>query len=258
MIEGTCNLNFEGENRILSAGDAVVFPAGNRHWLADKIDSYRHPGKEVVKNIQDGRHREIADRDVATRLLCGHFEFDRAVGHPLITELPQLVLTKNLMRDHPTWIETIAPILAAETQSLQPGADTVVDRLAEVLLIQVLRNHLMSLKQAKGFLAATMDQRVNRALKRIHAETDASVDLATLAHDAGMSRSSFSQHFKELMGQSPITYLTSWRLMKARDWLHHGNSPIAEIADRAGYASEAAFSRAFKRQFSENPSACRG
>ncbi len=259
VIEGACWLGHGGGSATLNAGEAVIFPRGDAHCLADQANSPREPGGALVRRIQQGRSpAPVRAADVATRLLCGHFEFDRAVGHPLIAELPDLVRARNLLGENENWLQAIAPLLARETRSIQPGADTMVDRLAEVLLIQVLRAHLLSVRQPKGFLAATMDRRINRALKRIHrAESDA-VNLDLLARDAGMSRSSFSRHFRDLMGQSPITYLISWRLMKARDWLLHGDRPIADIAELAGYTSEAAFSRAFKRQFAENPSACRG
>ncbi len=171
------------------------------------------------------------------------------MAHPLIGELPDVIHVRGMESRHPGWLDWVAPILIGETGSGRPGAETIVDRLAEVLLIQVLRAHLLDHQQGRGFLAAIMDRRINNALKVIHAGAGDEFTLADIARAAGMSRSSLAGRFKDVMGEAPMAYLGRWRMLQARDLLSTTGLPLADVAERVGYGSEAAFSRAFRRAF---------
>jgi AraC family transcriptional activator of mtrCDE len=168
-----------------------------------------------------------------------------------------LIHIKGMDGGRPNWLEAITPMLVSETGVEHPGSDTIVERLAEVLLIQVLRAYLLDQSQAHGFLAALGDKRINRALKYIHLGADRDISLAEIAKAVGMSRSGLAVRFKELVGDSPMNYLTSWRMLRAKEFLASGDLPLVEVAERVGYASEAAFSRAFKREHNQSPSAFR-
>lgn len=261
VVRGRCWLHWaEGETQ-LSGGDVVVFPFGHGHALVDEPGTAPIPGPAVLEGMQKGDH-PFAEGGHGTTLLCGHFEFDRDLRHPLIEELPSLIHVRSMEREQPGWLETVAPILVRESGMPGPGADSIVDRLAEVLLIQVLRAHLLEFAPSQGFLAALADRRISRVLSIIHREAghrEGGTDLTlnALSRRAGMSRSSLAARFKALLGVAPMNYLAGWRMLIARDLLTSSSHTVAEAADAVGYASEAAFSRAFKRMFDENPGAVR-
>lgn len=256
VVRGQCWLVMDGERRLLATGDVVLLPRGDAHALLDNPATEARPGPEVLSAIQTGG--AIFDEGETTaRLLCGHFEFDRKLNHPLIKDLPRLIHIKGMAGGPSNWLEAITPMLVGETDTQQPGTDTIVERLAEVLLIQVLRSHMLEQSEAHGFLAALGDKRINGALKYIHVGADRDIKLSDVAKAVGMSRSGLAVRFKELVGDTPMNYLTYWRMLKAKEYLKSENLPLMEVAERVGYTSEAAFSRAFKREHDQSPSAYR-
>ena len=256
VVRGQCWLIMDGLRHRLAAGDIVVLPHGDAHTLVDEPSTQPRAGPDVLMDIQSGR-QPFPEGELSTRLLCGHFEFDRNLNHPLIRDLPKRIHLKGMHLGQPNWLEAITPILIGETGAGQPGGETVSERLAEVLLIQVLRTHLLTQAEDAGFLAAIGDQRINRALKVIHLGAGDTLTLSDVAREVGMSRSGLAVRFRELVGDTPMNYLTNWRMLKARDMLVSGSLSLAEVAEQVGYSSEAAFSRAFKREFDQNPSAYR-
>ena len=147
-------------------------------------------------------------------------------------------------------------LIIKESSNNAPGSKVVVRRLSDSLLVTILRGYFEKEKSNIGFHRGLGDKRISRAISAIHSDdTQYTVDeLATLA---GMSRSSFLQHFKNLMGQSAGAYSTRWKLLKARYALNDTNTSIESIAFSAGYNSATAFSRAFHSHFSETPTQCR-
>lgn len=260
VVRGQCWLTLDGARHHLATGDIVVLPHGDAHALLDDPATAAKPGRDVLAAIQSGKP-PFPMGEATARLLCGHFEFDRDLNHALFTDLPRLIWIKGMGRTQPGWLEAITPILVGETGAGQPGADTIAERLAEVLLIQVLRTHLLQHALEKsaghGFLAALGDRQINGALKYIHLGTNHDLTLDEIAKSVGMSRSSLAARFRELVGDTPMNYLTSWRMLKAKDILKSGSLPLVEVAERVGYKSEAAFSRAFKRECDQSPSSYR-
>lgn len=256
VVRGRCWLRFDGRTIELASGDVVVFPRGEGHLLLDEPDTVPVPGATVLEAQSRGQPI-FAGSGERARLLCGHFEFDRAFRHPLAAELPRLIHIKGLSAEQPAWFEAATHMLVRETGADEPGGTTVVDRLAEVLFIQVLRAHLLQSRPAHGFLAAVRDGQINRALRVIHGAAATELTLADIAREAGMSRSSLAVRFKEVLGETPMDYLTRWRMLKAQELLRTSERPLMDIAESVGYKSEAAFSRAFKRQFERSPSSFR-
>jgi len=256
VVRGQCWLTLGDTRHQLANGDIVVLPHGAAHALSEGPMTNTRPGPDVLAAIQSG-HPPFQDGETSARLLCGHFEFDRELEHPLIKDLPPLIWIKGMGRAPPGWLEAITPILIGETGAGQPGAETIVERLAEVLLIQVLRTYLLEQSADHGFLAALGDRQINGALKLIHLGVKDDMKLDDIAKTVGMSRSSLAARFKELVGDTPMNYLTRWRMLKAKDILKSDGLPLAEVAERVGYRSEAAFSRAFKREYEQSPSAYR-
>lgn len=252
VVRGRCWLRFDDERIELASGDVVVFPRGEAHLLLDDPNSIPSPGIRVLE-AHAARQPIFVGSGEKARLLCGHFEFDRAFRHPLAAELPRLIHIKGLSSEQPDWFEAVTHVLIRETGADEPGATTVVDRLAEVLFIQVLRAYLIQSRPVCGFLAAIGDGQINRALRAIHEAAGTEVTLADIAREAGMSRSNLALRFKEILGETPMDYLTRWRMLKAQELLRTSDQPLLDIAERVGYKSEAAFSRAFKRQFEQSP-----
>ncbi len=252
VVRGRCWLRFEDITVGLAGGDVVVFPGGEGHVLLDDPNTVPVPGMTVLK-AHAARQPIFVGGGERARLLCGHFEFDRSFRHPLVEELPRLIHIKGLSAEQPGWFEAVTHMLIRETGADEPGATTVVDRLAEVLFIQVLRAYLLRSRPVRGFLAAVRDEQINRALKAIHAAAGSELTLVDIARQAGMSRSNLARRFKEILGETPINYLTRWRMLKARELLRISGRSLSDIAESVGYGSEAAFSRAFKRQFKQSP-----
>lgn len=256
VVRGSCWLGFAEGTVELENGDVAVFPRGDAHLLLDHPDSVPVAGMRVLEAHHAGRPI-FADGGEPTDLLCGHFEFDRSFDHPLIAELPRLIHIKGLSTEQPEWFEMLGRVLTRETAANEPGAAPVVDRLAEALFIQVLRAHLSRNRPAHGFLVAVRDAQINRALKVIHESAATELTLAEIAREAGMSRTKLALRFKQVLGETPMGYLTRWRMLKAQELLRTSGRPLSDIAERVGYKSEAAFGRAFKRQFKQSPGAVR-
>jgi len=149
-------------------------------------------------------------------------------------------------QDASSTVASTLTLIDRETQGMRPGALTVLDRLSEVVLIQVLRAWLDEHDDARGAMMALRDPRIGKSLAQIHAMPEAAWTVAELARVAAMSRTSFSERFKDLMGIPPMQYLTQWRMGMARTLLLREELTLPEVAQRVGYASQASFSQAFR------------
>lgn len=245
-----------GATQRFESGDLLLFPRGLPHVLADQPGREAVDGQALLASL-NGSAPLFAEGGAATRLLCGHFEYDAGSRHPLIEDLPETLHIESLEQGASSLLDSVLPALIREIQTSRPGAETVVERLAEVLLIQALRAHFAGQPDARGFLAGAADPQVARAIRVIHSDWARRLTLDDLATAAGMSRSAFALHFKAVMAASPIAYLTKWRMLQARDLLRGSDRSVAQIALAVGYESEVAFSRAFKRSVALSPAAFR-
>lgn len=258
IVRGQCFLQDQHHTKplALSGGDIVVFPTGETHSLCDRPGRRLHPGRKVVESLQRGETIFKGDGP-ATTLVCGHFEFDRTLDHPFLRDLPSLIHLTDTDRRQLRWLETSTNIIIQEAGSANPGADVVVNRLTEVLFIQIVRAYMLQNEVSEGYLAALKDGQISEALRIIHSAPQISWTLENIARNIGMSRSAFARRFKQLVGLTPMDYLTRWRMEKARELLNNRKLSIIDIAEQVGYLSEAAFSRAFKRRFRQTPGALR-
>lgn len=150
-------------------------------------------------------------------------------------------------------LHTTVQALASEMAEQAPGSGVVATRLAEVLFIQILRAHIASEPEHnKGWLRAVFDPQIGTALSAIHDRVDTPWTVESLAEAAGMSRSGFAARFKELLGQTPLEYVTGWRMQKAMQLLEQRDKKLIDVARLVGYESDAAFSKAFKRVVGAN------
>ncbi len=256
VLRGQCVVESRGRKWVGAPGDVFLFPRGETHIIADEQYRTAVRGQDFMQSLAIDDPL-FAEGEEQTQLICGHYEYRTNTGHPLIEELPAVIHIKSFESYSPETINSVLPALIRELKNDRPGAAVVVEKLAEVLLVQVLRAHYEQGKRAEGFLAAMFDKRLTRALRMIHSNYREGLTLDDLAAAAGMSRSAFALQFKSTMGVAPIAYLANWRMCQANDILQLGDLTLSQVADRVGYQSDVSFSRAFKRQFGINPSAVR-
>ena len=252
VTKGQCLLKTVERSIQLFTGDIVVFPLGASHWLANSENSALHDGQEVVRSILAGKSL-FEGENLSTTLVCGHFDFDRSVDHPFIKELPAIIHITNTDVKEFSWLERITDLVIQEAGKEQPGSNVIVNKLGEVLFVHTLRAYIERNKLKQGFIAAIQDERISKVLKAIHSSSGENWQLEELAQIAGMSRTSFTNRFKELIGDTPFSYLTQWRLLQAKELLRESKKSVGEISEAVGYQSEAAFNRVFKKRVEQTP-----
>ncbi|MCA8943145.1 MAG: AraC family transcriptional regulator [Planctomycetes bacterium] len=261
ITSGHCVLEVDGAEPIrLERGSLALVPHGRGHRVrsdarADALPLFDIPVERVSERYEIMRHGGGGER---TELVCGVARFDHVAAEHLIAQLPEVLHVDSWSQDEGGWLRSTLQFIAAEARALKPGGETVITRLADVLVIQVLRAWIDGAPSAShGWLAALRDERLGRALVAMHREPERDWGVESLAEFASMSRSAFAARFAELVGVAPMRYLTSWRLRLARRRLRDGDDPLVALADGLGYRSEAAFCRAFKREFGESPGSVR-
>lgn len=256
VLAGQCLLRHGDREVSLHAGDAVLLPHGARHTMLDRPDTVPDYGPDVMERLMTEPDSEPIPG--ATRMLCGHFEWDGTLDHPLFRELPKLIVVRNVFNaEEAQRFRTIIELITRESAGYAPGSAAVADRMGEVLFVSLLRAWMAGQAPSRGVLATMNDARLSRALRHIHQNPDLEIDVNTLARIAGMSRTAFAVRFHEVMGKPPAAYMTDWRMRQARRLLLRTDIAISEIMERVGYGSDAAFIRAFKRTFGETPAKLR-
>lgn len=243
----TANGTFSG-----GPGDVFIFPRGTSHVIGDRPGRQAMPGHQAVGAILQGK-APFAGGGRETQLVCGHFEYRHALRHPLFADLPEVMHFRANDFDTPEIVDPIVPILLREMAANRPGKETVVERLAEAMLVQLLRAHVLREAPASGFLAALSDRRLCLAIRAIQRGADRRLTLDAIAKVAGMSRSALAERFKAAVGCAPIEYLALWRMYTACNLLSDTYASVADIANQVGYESDIAFARAFKREIGASP-----
>jgi AraC-like DNA-binding protein len=193
-----------------------------------------------------------------TTLVCGTVEFDHPAAQRLVSLLPRAITVDGSNSRYGDWIQSTLRFMAAEARELRPGGETVITRLADVLVIQAIREWIELDPAAQaGWLGALRDRQIGRVLTLIHRHPARPWTLESLASEVAMSRSAFAARFSELVGESAMHYVARWRMHLATTWLREDDSALGELAGRLGYQSEAAFSRAFKRVVGMAPASWR-
>jgi AraC-like DNA-binding protein len=252
VTKGQCIMKTEIKTIQLLEGDIIVFPFGTNHSLLDLESSKCKSGQEVVEGIMNGKPVFIGE-NISTRLVCGHFKFDTNIEHPFIKELPIIIHISGIEKKKFSWLESITNLIIQEAGSENSGKNIIVNKLGEVLFIHVLRAYMQKNSKKSGFIAAMQDERIGKVLKSLHQKPELDWQVNSMAKIAGMSRTSFSNHFKKLTGVTPFNYITQWRILEAIDLLRDSNKSVSEIAEKVGYLSEAAFNRVFKKRVEHTP-----
>ncbi len=256
-IRGQCWLRVEGmdDDTFMSNGDLVIIPHGASHILADSPDTPATDLDDVFQEIAYPGSGPLVfgGGGAGCCLVCGEFAFDDRENHPLLDNLPTLLRVTGDQSYNARWLDSVIGFIAHEAASMQAGANAIIDRLSEIIFIQVIRTTLASAKGHIPFLSAFADPRISTVLSEIHRAPEADWTVESLGQVANMSRSAFSNRFTELANMTPLQYIMFVRLQKASRMLTEGNDSLPVIAESIGYKSEAAFSLAFKRQFGVRP-----
>jgi AraC-like DNA-binding protein len=256
LSRGNCWLSVEGipDPIPLTGGDCILLA---RDASIVMRDSPRTRPRSTFGEIAAKANNNVAHYGgggAPTTVVCGSLSFERASLKPITQLLPRFILIKA-DQAHTLALHSTMQALASEMAEQAPGSEVVATRLAEVLFIQALRAHIASEveRRNKGWLRAIFDPQVGAALSAVHDSVSTPWTVESLAAAATMSRSAFAVRFKELLAQTPLEYVTEWRMQKAMQLLEQRDKKLIDIARLVGYESDAAFSKAFKRVVGANP-----
>jgi AraC-like DNA-binding protein len=199
-------------------------------------------------------------QSVQTSLLCGFLGCDRRPFNPLLGTLPRMIHApaSDLPGDADDWIAHFARLAAAESERKRPGGEVVLERMREMMFVDLLRRYLQRLPDdQRGWLSGLRDRYVGRVLGLMHEHPAEAWTMEQLAGRVGLSRSALHERFVQFIGLTPMQYLTNWRMQIASRLLTQSSATLASVALDTGYESEAAFSRAFKRAVGVPPSVWR-
>lgn len=262
MLQGWCWAQIADESDPpvkLETGDAVIFIGGDAHFMTTQqgqraqpdMNLYRRPVDRPLPFILN----ELGGDGEPARFVCGYLGCDARPFNPVIDALPHMMrvpassqrLTHELIR-----------VALAEGAEPRAGSETILSKLSELMFLEAIRDYLEALPAGStGWLSGLRDRHIGQALALMHGRPAEPWTIDALARDVGLSRSAFAERFTELMGVSPMHYLSNWRLQIAARLIEGQNMSIAQAAAKVGYESEAAFNRAFKRQVGVPPGAWR-
>ena len=245
VTHGTYYLQVGEEILELDTGDAVSFPSDASHRVSNLST------QEVALNVAQSIPFNGSIENGSTGLVCGHFGHQHPMFEKLLAQLPDKIVVRN---SNNTASSTIIKLLLAESVVSGQSTNLLLNRLSDCLFYLLLRDHLDT---NNGVFAALAHPKLSHSMELIHAQTESKVSVDEMASAAGMSRSAFSALFKEMLEQSPMEYLSSWRMTQAYRWLADEGISTLEAALRSGYESEASFSKAFKRVMGFGPGQAR-
>jgi AraC-like DNA-binding protein len=258
ITEGRAYARMEGIDRpvSLTAGDIVVFPRGDAHIMGN--------GSPVAPMDSAGELQRVLSEGVTvsrcggggalTKIICGYMTCDLHLSHIFLSGLPP-ILKVNIRNDESgQWLEQSIRLSIDRADAGKPGVEAVRAKLSEVLFIETLRRYIDRLPPKQtGWLAGVRDPDVGKALALLHRRPAHPWTIAALANEVGTSRSVLAERFRRYLSETPIAYLTRWRLQLGAQKLTTTSNSVAEIAAEVGYESEPAFNRAFKREFDLPP-----
>lgn len=247
----------------LGEGDLAIVPNGAGQVLSDGSGRPAVPLADLLAACPIGADGvlRVGESGRPVGLLCGYCRFDEAVEHPVLARLPAMLVLRSRELGAAPWLATSLRLIREEAELGGQGMAGILGRLLEAVFIQAVRRMVAEAPDGGtgpgGYLAALADRRLSRAIHAIHAAPERDWTVAQLADLAGMSRAAFARRFAEAVDDSPMGYLTAWRLAKARRLLKETDLATEEIAERCGYASLPSFTRRFKAAFGLGPGSFR-
>ena len=262
VTSGRCWLEVEGaERRLLQPGDLALVPHGEGHRLVSEPGAAAAKLFDLPRELVSERYEILrhGGGGKATSVVCGAVQFDHPAAHQLIKLLPKMIIVEAAWTSpQMDWIQSTLRFMATEAMELRPGGETVITRLADILVIQAIRSWIAEDPAAQtGWLGALQDKQIGRAISLVHRDPARAWSVASLANEVAMSRSAFAARFTELVGEPVMHYVARWRMHLALTLLKEDDASLNDLAIRLGYQSEAAFSRAFKRFIGVSPGTVR-
>ncbi|MCX5478093.1 AraC family transcriptional regulator [Kaistia geumhonensis] len=253
LVRGRCQLAVEGAGPpvMLEAGDCFVLPTGRAFAMASEPDLPPVPAKAL---FPPARHGGVVTVNGGGEVFMASSRFALAGGHAALigSLMPPLIHVESGPGQE--MLRFSIERMVAEFAGQRPGSVLVIRHLAHLVLVEALRAHLASSPPGgTGWMAALGDARIGAALRAVHADPGRRWTLVALAAEAGMSRSSFAERFRAIVGLPPMDYLARWRMALAADRLAEGREGVGVIALSLGYESESAFSTAFRRVMGAAP-----
>lgn len=246
----------DGRTLTLEPGDIVVFPHGDAHVLSSASGTQHVDAATLMKKIvsRDLTPMRSGGGGDSTRFVCGYMECDPLLCAPILGGLPAM-LKVNVRTDRAgQWLESSLLLLVDEAASHRAGGDAMLAKVSEALFVDMLRRYMAGLPEHQtGWLAGARDPIVSKSLALLHNRVAHAWTIAELAEAVGVSRTALVDRFAKYLSEPPMAYLTRWRLQLAARALATTPRGVADIAAEVGYESEAAFNRAFKRQFGTPP-----
>jgi AraC-like DNA-binding protein len=256
VAAGHMQLRIDGGDTIdVRASELVLLPHNDAHTFGSDLNGAVMPARQIIQPPPGGGISRInyGGGGEVTQLLCGFLGSETSFS-PLLASLPPVLKLDVRATPSGAWIESSFRFAVSEIAAGRIGSTTVITKLSELLFVEAVSQFVAGLPaERRGWLAGLRDPQIGRALAVIHARPTEAWTAETLALEVGMSRSVFAERFTSLVGQPPMHYLTLWRMHVAAQQLREGHGSIAQIGFEVGYDSEAAFSRAFKRQFGTSP-----
>ncbi|MBN4063286.1 AraC family transcriptional regulator [Cardiobacterium sp. AH-315-I02] len=256
-LSGDCYIGIDAANSKvinLQHMDIVMLPHGEMHWIADQ------PGRKLTPSEQAGDACELGmplfqTGEITNRLICGLIDYEKDMLHPIIDSLPSALHFSGIKKNDPIWM-TIC-LIDAEMEKEQNNQTSIIDRLTEVLFMQLLNRHISEHKEITGFFAALHDRRIHKALELIHRKPEYQWSLDLLAEQVNMSRATLIRQFRHTVGVTPMTYLLNWRMTKAYHLLKQSSSTVEKIAEEVGFSTARTLAKAFLRHYGMTPSELR-
>src|SRR6186713_2966981 len=253
LTEGRAYARLPDGGRVeLNAGDIVILPNGDSHFLGNgspvkPVDSFRTFSKNLSEGLKVVR---FGGKGEVTRFVCGYLACDPRLSEVFLAGLPPLLKVNVSGDPSGRWLEQSIRFSVDEVNGSNAGSGLVLARLSEVLIVETLRRYINSLPAGQtGWLAGARDPMVGQALALLHRDPAKPWTISDLAKQVGLSRTRLAERFRHYLQDSPMAYLAKWRLKLGAEILQSTEHSVAEIALTVGYGSEAAFNRAFKREF---------
>jgi AraC-like DNA-binding protein len=242
----------EGRREELTAGDIVIFPHGDAHFLGNgspekPVDSFQTFAKNITQGLKVAR---FGGGGEITRFVCGFIACEPRLSQVFLAGLPKILEVHVANEPSGQWLENSIRFSVAEVSGSNAGSGLVLAKLSEVLFVETLRRYISALPPGEiGWLAGARDPIVGQALALLHKEPAHPWTISNLARRVGLSRTQLAERFRHFVGESPMAYLAQWRLKLGAEILQSTDNSVAEVAAAVGYGSEAAFNRAFRREF---------
>jgi AraC-like DNA-binding protein len=228
----------------LHAGDLVICLRNTPHFVTHSAEL---PPDNLPRNTPAGKEALEKALGEPTALICGQCEFLQYYWNPILEAMPNIMVFPTADSAGSN-LGSVINLMINEVESAGENSNAVIDRLSDILFIEAIRAYM---------LAVMKDPRLSKTLTSFHKQPAKNWTVQTMSEEAGMSRSAFADKFKQMLGMSPMEYVMSWRMQQAYNTLTSGNESVMQIAEDCGYQSEAAFRKAFKKQFGIGPGTAR-